>query len=595
MTFPGDGDSGLEELLRNALHGEADGISPAGDGLAHIQQRVAGRRRRQWWLRPMLALGSVTVVAAAGLGAYVAASQTSGKDTITTDRNPNAFPTASQSASSPSPSPSKTVAAPAFPAAAFYPFTSATAESSWEAQNGALAQPWVLDPVATAKQFVSQYVLAQDVTTVMGKQVQGRTAAVTLGRTIHDASSQHPVKVTTVRLQRFGRAWLVVRADDPNGNLTIASPASGARVTSPVTVTGPAYGVDEQVQVDVRAIGEASLTAARGTAAFGNGSPPWSTTVSFTSPADPRGAVVVIENSAADGGPGRIAVTGVTFASASAGYPAYFYADKNNRIAKMSSSNGAALTYLTPATQHATDPQVVAGNVYYLHADVGCGNSIWSVPTTGGSPHPVRHGVVAWASKPGYAISGYTVWDDRTALLYQTACASGMTPAALVSHEHFANDSAPAEETTPWQSTPPAIVGDPAYEPDGIHVDTVVRTGTHSSVRRYDATGMSLPSTASCSGFDLNSGEPTATAVDTNGFVWFATRTGSSMDVVRCIGSTPRVMLSVTGNRQPADLAVAGSGSAVLVTDSDGHVWRWTQGGDVVALTPSLPITQLTW
>jgi len=596
MTFPGDGDGSLEELLRNALHGEADLISPAGDGLARIQQRVATRRQRQWWTRPILALGSVTLVAAAGVGAYIATSHPAGNDTIRTGKQPPIFPTASQTSTAPSPSPSRTVVpAPAFPAAAFYPFTSAAAESSWEAQGGPTAQPWIVDPVAAAKQFVSQYVLAEHVTTVMGTHISGKSAAVTLGRTISDAGSQHPVKVTTVRLQHFGKAWLVVGADDPNGDLSISSPSSGARISSPVTVSGPSYGVDEQVQVDVRAIGEPFLTATHGTAAFGNGSAPWSTNVAFAPPADPRGAVVVIEYSAADGGPGRIAVNGVTFPSETTGYPAYFYAEKNGRVAKMSSRNGAGLTYMTPSTQHATDPQLAGSNVYYIHADAACGNSIWTVSASGGKTHPVRHDVVAWASKPGYAISGYTVRDDRNAVLYQTACAPGTTPAALVTYEHFANDTAPAEDITDWPSTPPAIVGDLAFEPDGQHVDAVVRTGTHSAVRRYVAGGMGNGSVAACTGFDLNSGEPDAMQVDNNGYQWFAARTGSSIEVVRCIGATQRVMFSISGNHQPADIAVAGSGSGVLVTDTEGHAWRWNQGGDVVALTPSVPITQLTW
>jgi hypothetical protein len=33
----------------------------------------------------------------------------------------------------------------------------------------------------------------------------------------------------------------------------------------------------------------------------------------------------------------------------------------------------------------------------------------------------------------------------------------------------------------------------------------------------------------------------------------------------------------------------------VLLTDTAGHVWRWSMGGGVVALTPSVAITQLTW
>ena len=48
----------FEELLRNALTDEADDITPAGDGLARIQQRVTARQARFRWLRPAIAVGS---------------------------------------------------------------------------------------------------------------------------------------------------------------------------------------------------------------------------------------------------------------------------------------------------------------------------------------------------------------------------------------------------------------------------------------------------------------------------------------------------------------------------------------------------------
>jgi hypothetical protein len=596
MTFPGDGDGSLEELLRNALRGEADHISPAGDGLSRIQQRVTSRRRRQWWVRPMLALGSVTVVAAAGVGAYVATSHPTQNDSLLTGKQPQIVPSASQTAITPSPTTSRTTpAAPAFPAAAFYPFTSAAAELSWEAQGGPATEPWATDPVAAAQHFVTAYVLADQVTAVMGKRVRGASATVTLGRTLSDGSSQHPVKVTTVHLQKFGRAWLVLGADDPNGDLRVTSPASGARITTPVTVSGPSYGVDEAVEVDVRAIGEPFLTAAHGTASFGNGSAPWSTTVAFTPPADPRGAVVVIENSPADGGPGRITVTGVTFASEATGYPAYYYAEKNGRIAKFSARDGAALTYLTPARSLADkDPQLVGADIYYVHTDADCRNSIWVVPAAGGKPHPAG-GLTGWASQPGYEINRFAVHDSGLALLYETVCGPGVTSQAKVALEHVVNGTVTSEDTTDWPSIPPGIVNDMSWEPDRQHVDFVLRTGTRNDVRRFDTARMSDAPTLVCQGYDLTSGEPWATQIDANGYLWFATRTGSSMQVVRCIGSTPRVMFTVAGNRQPSDLAVAGSGGAVLLSDTGGSVWRWTERDGPVKLTPKQPTSRLTW
>src|SRR6059058_3630049 len=231
MTNPREPDSRLEDLLRSSLHGEAETISPSGDGLARIQQRTAARGRRLW-LRPVAVVGGAAVAAVAGFTAYaVTSSQDNGPDSVAANNptppatSPAITPTATQSSTPPPP------AGPVFPATAFYPFTSAAQEQSWEAQRGYVAQPWVLDPVAAAKKFVQQYVQATDVKTVFSSHVAGKNAAITLGRSLADASSVRPVKVSTVQLQRFGKAWLVVAAVDPSGYLKISSPTGGARVT----------------------------------------------------------------------------------------------------------------------------------------------------------------------------------------------------------------------------------------------------------------------------------------------------------------------------------------------------------------------------
>ena len=42
-------DDGFDALLRDSMHGEAETVMPAGDGLSRIQQRVASRRARLRW------------------------------------------------------------------------------------------------------------------------------------------------------------------------------------------------------------------------------------------------------------------------------------------------------------------------------------------------------------------------------------------------------------------------------------------------------------------------------------------------------------------------------------------------------------------
>src|SRR3954447_1164231 len=471
MTYPRDPDSGLEELLRSTLHGEAETISPSGDGLARIQQRTAARGRRLW-LRPVAVVGGAAVAAAAGFTAYAVTSAHHDESDSVLAHNPTVIPS-TPTAASPSPTPSKTPpVAPVFPAAAFYPFTSAAQEQSWEAQRGQIAQPWIVDPVAEAKNFVKNYMLADGVDQLMGSHLGKRTATVTLGRTISDAGSNRPVKVTTVKLQRFGKAWLVIGAVDPGGMLKVSSPASGAHVTSPVTVSGPGYGVDEAVSVDVATIGT-HLDAATGHASFGAGSPTWSTSVAFAPPADARGAVIVIDGGAVDSGPARIVVNGVTFDSALTGYPAYFYAVKNNRITKYSAHSADTIVYLTKppvAGTTVSDPQLVGDRVYFL-AGPSCANSIQSVPVTGGDPTTVA------TADPGYEITGYSVAGPKVNTFYETACVPNTSPQARLVINTVVNGTHQTN-TISFQGLPPGIVGDPTWEVGNQYLDAIIQNGT---------------------------------------------------------------------------------------------------------------------
>src|SRR3954447_444399 len=591
MTNPREPDSRLEDLLRSSLHGEAETISPSGDGLARIQQRTAARGRRLW-LRPVAVVGGAAVAAVAGFTAYAVTSANHSGDDSLLSKQPTVVPSTPQTSPFPTATTSTTPppAGPVFPATAFYPFTSAAQEKSWEAQRAYVAQPWVLEPVAAAKKFVQQYVQATDVKTVLSQHVAGKNAAITLGRSIADASSLRPIKVTTVQLQRFGKAWLVVAALDPTGYLKISSPSGGARVASPVTVTGSSFGVEEAVRVDVATIGTRFSTSP-GRAQFGNGTKSWSTSVAFAQPADPRGAVVVTENSLADRGRSRIVVKGVTFNSEQSGYPQYFYGIKSDRVTKFSSRTGAAISYLTPPEPGggASDPQLVGDRVYYLSGSGTCANELRWVSVNGGASQAGE------VPDPGYVITGYSIRDQRFAL-YESACDSGTSPAAkLVFHLSGNDPPAPATNTVMFDSLPPAIVGDPSWL-DTRHLAAIVRTGTVNTLHDYDSWNAqhALDGSNACTGNNTD-GEADAIATDTAGNVWFAERTGSSMQVVRCIGSTARVMFTVAGNHQPADISVAGSGGAAVLPRTDGQVWRWTMGGSVVQLSPTVPVPQLSW
>src|SRR5205807_7352545 len=138
-----------------------------------------------------------------------------------------------------------------------------------------------------------------------------------------------------------------------------------------------------------------------------------------------------------DGGPARIVANGVTFDAEQSGYPAYFYAVKNNRVTKYASRNGATVSYLTKPAVAATtvsDPQLVGDQVYYL-AGPSCANSIKSVPATGGDPTTVA------TADPGYQITGFSAKEPKVNTFYETACVSATSPAARLVINTLVNDT----------------------------------------------------------------------------------------------------------------------------------------------------------
>lgn len=587
-----DRDVRLEELLRTSLYDEADTIVPAGDGLSRIQGRVTTRRARAAWWHPMAALGGVAVVAVAGFAAYALTRAPSHPSSIsTTNTGDNTTPTPEASTSTP---PAPVVVKPTFPRSAFYPFTSEAAEQQWVAQDGPSKQPWVGDPEQLAKTFVASFVQQSGVTDVYARNIADRTATITLGRTLHDGNRSVPVKVTTVSMVRFDKAWLVVGASDAEGSLKVTNPKAGQKLTSPAFVAGPGFGVDENVRVDVRTVSGIARTGDVPTVGFGNGTPQWSTTVPFSAP-DPRGAVVVVELSAADGGPSRITAVGVNFATVQpASYPQYFYGVKNGRVTKFSSRTGSPISYLTAPVPGggASDPQLVGDHVFYLEGAGTCVNALRSVPVGGGSPATVA------SPDPGYVISGYGVFgnDTRINSYAETSCDPAVAPQGRLVFDTIVNGTNPQRTAVDFDSFPPQVVDDPSWAADGRHVIAVVHTGTQAQVRQYDAYHSAKvdDATTPC-GYDPSLGLPTATQVDNEGAVWFATQTGSGMQVLRCAGGQTSTAFTVTGTDTPADLAVADNGQAVLLTDTSGAVWRWTAGGVATQVQTSVPQPQLTW
>ena len=578
MTFPDERDRELEELLRTSLRGEADDVNPGGDGLARIRARVDARRSRRAWLRPLAAVGAVALVGGAGGLAYALTRPAPHTDTVGTATTPqDQQPTAPAATTATTPA-----TATSFPTGGMFPFTSAASE-----HLSTIA--WANDPVQVAVHFVSDFAGVSGVDQLVSKSVSGDTASITLGRAFQSGL----VHVTTVQLRHFDSSWIVTGATDGGGLLTITSPRTGDKVGTPLLVTGPDYGVDESVQLTVVSLHSAGPLATTHVS-FGSDNRSWSQKLRFTPPADPVGAVVAYETSAADGGPQRLAVTAVRFATPTvqaAGYPRYFYGVKNGRIAKLASRNGATVSYVTDPQPGggASDPQLVGSSVFYLSGSGTCANALTSIPTSGGTSQIVA------TSNAGYVVTSYAVSaDGKNVALFETACqpTSGQPQGLLVSSVRGTATS----HTIQFQAFPPMVVGDPAWESDGQHLDAVLRTGNEAGPVRWNAftDNSSTDGKQSCT--TPLQGMPTALALDASGQQWVALQTGSALAVVRCSGDTISTAFSVPGTFTPADLAVTADGQAVLVSDSDGALWRWTTGSAAPAqLSPTVPQQQISW
>jgi hypothetical protein len=589
-------DDGFDALLSDSMRSEAETVMPAGDGLSRIQQRVTARRARLRWLRPTVALGSAAVLAIVGVGAYAAVHGDGGTATVDTPPatgGPSETPTPEPTPSATSPVP---VVTTAFPKRAIFPFVTAKDERVWEQGLPQGHSPWQGDPKAVATFWVANFLQLSSVNQVVRQVSTPTKVDITLGRMQADASSQRQISVTTVHLVKYGKAWIVTGATDGSGLLRISSPSDGATVTSPLVASGPGGGVHRAARVEVRDAATPTKYGEGNDGSFGS-TQGWSASVPFTTPSKSVGVLLVVESSDADGLPLRVTAQQVRFGSSSvsAAGPQYFYGIKNGRVTKFAARNGAATDYLTDPLPGggASDPQLVGSDIYFLRGNGTCSNSLNKVSSqTADNTQPERS--VA-TPDGGYVITGYAVSGSYLSY-YEQACDGSTSPQAKL----VTTASGGQRHVVQFASMPPTLVADPSFEPSGgtQFLDAIVRTGTSSRLTRYNAMSGSspVPARRACPGYDTNNGMPWALETDASGVVWFATQTGSSMQVWKCSvgGNTAVVAFTVPGNRQPADLDVSSTGS-VLLTDTDGHIWKWTGSGDAVQLSPSQPVTAVTW
>ncbi|HVS68679.1 MAG TPA: Gmad2 immunoglobulin-like domain-containing protein, partial [Mycobacteriales bacterium] len=549
-----DRDPVIEQQLRDALRATADTVQPGGDGLMRIQQRVGARTGRQRWLRPVLVLGSVIVVAAVAVGGVA----------IARHNNNNAQVRVGDQTGTSTPAPAE-----GFPAQGIFPFTNAKDEADW--QQGFVSgghSPWISDPEGVATSWVPYYLKAKNVDQVIDKQVTATTADVTLGRNASEGGLQ---PVVVVHLVKFDKAWIVTGASDPHNLLTISTPTAGSTVSSPLTVTGPGFGVDEVAKVELRDATTPTLISSASTDGFGNGTQQWSATLSYANPPSTAGVVVAMTLSAADGGVAQIAAEKVGFDQATTGTTSGGFYGVQGGVIERFAADGTPQGPVTGSESHGTVAEVheVAGSLYYTAGTTKCPSSLYSMAADGGNSTTVAN------ADAGFGITGFDVGASGRVVYFESGCGSDAGKGKLVvpGIPHRPGIA------IPFASEPPVIEGDPVWEADGVHVDAFVRTGMQGYLARYDSTSGDnpTPTANACSQYDPATQLTGALATAPDGTLWFAGQTGSSMQVLSCNAGQPNVEYTVPVNGSPTSLAVDGSGD-ILLTDSDGKVFIGSPG-----------------
>jgi hypothetical protein len=162
------------------------------------------------------------------------------------------------------------------------------------------------DPVAAARAFAVDFVGFTD--PVVGEFLQGdsRSGEVEV-RPLADGP------VTTVIVRQLGPddTWWVLGA--ATGTITVDTPAAGAAITAPVTVTGSAHAFEGNVGVEVRQDGARQPIGTGFVTGGGDEMRPFTGQIDFAPPSATHGALVLVTHSAMDGRVWQAAVVRVQF------------------------------------------------------------------------------------------------------------------------------------------------------------------------------------------------------------------------------------------------------------------------------------------
>ena len=269
-----------EERLRTALRDAAVEVPPG--GLSRITHQIAVRRARRRVVVPAVSLACAAGVAAA----FTLIGGDGGRSRLVQVQQPAA-------SSAPTPVADDGKVTTSGPGQPIWPFATDAQATAFPA-----AKPWASTSLTTARHFLTDYLGVQGV-------------ALLAPRCLCDGLvllSVRGLEVGQMRLVQVGtaatRPWSVIGVTDGTA-LQVTAPATGAAVTSPLTVTGRVLGVDESIRVRLLSRAGAPLAQAYAPAGLDI---PWSTTLRWAERRWPTGALVASTRSMRDGSLNRLLV-----------------------------------------------------------------------------------------------------------------------------------------------------------------------------------------------------------------------------------------------------------------------------------------------
>lgn len=270
-----------EERLRTALRDAAVEVPPG--GLSRITHKIAVRRARRRIVVPAVSLACAAGVAAA----FTLVGGGGGRSRLV-----QVQPPAASSVPTPAADDGKvTTSAPGQP---IWPFATDAQATAFPA-----SKPWAGTSLATGRHFLTDFLGVQGVT------LRSPRCICTGGLLLLSVRGR---EVGQLRLVQVGtganRPWSVIGVTDGTA-LQVTAPATGAAVTSPLTVTGRVYGADESIRVRLLSRAGAPLGQAYAPAGLDR---PWSTTLRWTERRWPTGALVASTRSMRDGSLNRLVV-----------------------------------------------------------------------------------------------------------------------------------------------------------------------------------------------------------------------------------------------------------------------------------------------